>query len=135
MNKYKVFHHPMHGFEAIKVGFSWPGFFFTWIWAFIKKLNTHGAILICVVFIADYFVKDMISEGYSFRPTRGDSWAGLILLLALRILPSFIVGKKGNEWREKSMLQKGFEFKEEIEAESVDGVLAKLDSINSENQS
>ena len=51
MHKYNVYKHPIIGYEAIKQGFSWPGFFFTWIWAFVKKLWADGVILLLVTVI------------------------------------------------------------------------------------
>ena len=33
MRAYQVFKHPEKGFKAVKDGFSWPGFFFTWLWS------------------------------------------------------------------------------------------------------
>ena len=31
MKQYTVFQHPTSGYEAVKNGWSWPAFFFTWI--------------------------------------------------------------------------------------------------------
>jgi hypothetical protein len=141
MNKYKVYKHSVLGYEIIKEGFSWPGFFFTWIWAFLKKLNTQGAILLPVVFISNslglaltgpvVFISN--SLGLALTLTRPDVWANIILSLVLVFGPGVFVGKKGNSWREKSMTQRGFELKEEIEAESVDSVLAKIEKSKNEN--
>ena len=36
MKTFQVYKHPIAGIEAIKVGFSFPAFFFGWIWMFIK---------------------------------------------------------------------------------------------------
>jgi len=38
MKIYEVYQHPVKGYAAVKIGFSWPGFFFGIIWALIKKL-------------------------------------------------------------------------------------------------
>ena len=127
MNKYKVYKHSVLGYEIIKEGFSWPSFFFTWIWAFLKKLNTQGAILLPVVFIANSLGLALTAGRNSSDLSRPDVWANIILSLILIFGPSVFVGKKGNSWREKSMTQRGFELKEEIEAESVDSVLAIIE--------
>ena len=42
MKTFQVYKHPIAGIEAIKVGFSFPAFFFGWIWMFIKKLWGYG---------------------------------------------------------------------------------------------
>lgn len=33
---------------AVKKGFSWPAFFFTWIWAFTKRLFGVGGLLLAM---------------------------------------------------------------------------------------
>ena len=43
MAMFRIYQHPMRGIEAVKVGFSWPGFFFTWIWMFTKQMWADGA--------------------------------------------------------------------------------------------
>ena len=38
MKTFNVYKHPTQGIEAVKVGFSWPAFFFGIIWMLVKKL-------------------------------------------------------------------------------------------------
>ena len=38
MKEYKVFKHPIGKIETVKQGWSWPAFFFNWIWALIKRM-------------------------------------------------------------------------------------------------
>jgi len=38
MRTFNVYKHPTQGFEAVKVGFSSPAFFFGIIWMMVKKL-------------------------------------------------------------------------------------------------
>ena len=38
MKQYKIFKHPLGKIEAVKQGWSWPAFFFNWIWALVKKM-------------------------------------------------------------------------------------------------
>jgi hypothetical protein len=45
MKTFKVFRHPTLGFQAVKEGFSWPGFFFGPIWAFAKKLWGYAFLI------------------------------------------------------------------------------------------
>ncbi len=40
--RYKVFEHPENRVEAVKQGWSWPAFFFIWIWALVKKMWVLG---------------------------------------------------------------------------------------------
>jgi len=46
MNFYNVYRHPVRGHEAVKLGWSWPGFFFTWIWAFAKRMKSIAVALL-----------------------------------------------------------------------------------------
>ena len=38
MKTFNVYKHPTQGIEAVKIGFSWPAFFFGIIWMLVKKL-------------------------------------------------------------------------------------------------
>ncbi len=38
MKTFNLYRHPTQGFEAVKVGFSWPAFFFTILWMLVKRL-------------------------------------------------------------------------------------------------
>jgi len=44
---FNIYHHPIHGYEAVKVGFSWPAFFFAFIWMLLKRLWLHAAVYMC----------------------------------------------------------------------------------------
>lgn len=43
MKMYEIYTSPIGGIEAVKKGWSWPAFFFAWIWAFVKGLYGLGA--------------------------------------------------------------------------------------------
>ncbi len=36
MKQYKIYEHPAGAIEAVKLGWSWPAFFFVSIWALFK---------------------------------------------------------------------------------------------------
>jgi len=38
MNIYDVYNHPVYGYSAVKQGWCWPAFIFTWIWALASHL-------------------------------------------------------------------------------------------------
>ena len=42
MNHYKIYENQQRMQEVVKIGFSWPGFFFSWLWCFIKGLVSLG---------------------------------------------------------------------------------------------
>ncbi len=56
MKQYKIFKHPNGETEAVKQSWSWPAFFFTWIWALIKKLWVIAAITFGVVLLIQILV-------------------------------------------------------------------------------
>jgi hypothetical protein len=41
---YDIYEHPIGTIEAVKKGWSWPAFFFTWIWALSKKMYLFGGL-------------------------------------------------------------------------------------------
>ena len=78
MKQYAVFQHPTSGYEAVKNGWSWPAFFFTWIWAFVKRLWLVGLIVFLFGILA------------SSIP---EAW------LVGELIISIVMGVKGNELR------------------------------------
>jgi len=49
--RYAVLAHPDGRRVAVKRGFAWPAFFFTWIWAFARGLPEWGMGLLFAVFV------------------------------------------------------------------------------------
>ena len=103
MKKYAVFQHPTAGYEVVKNGWSWPAFFFTWIWALVKKLWLIGVIVFLFGILA------------SSIP---EAW------LIGEVLISVVMGVKGNELRVKRLRDTGFEEVATVEARTPDGALA-----------
>ena len=99
MYKYNVYKHPILGYEAIKQGFSWPGFLFTWIWAFVKKLWVVGVFLLVAVLLSNGVGFDLASDG----------GVSALIGLIVTLIPMIIAGMKGNGWRESSMLPRGYQ--------------------------
>jgi Protein of unknown function (DUF2628) len=110
MNKYKVYKHPIGDMEAVKQGWSWPAFFLSPFWAMYKKMWVLGvSILMITVFI------------YSTLGTRASffSFADVI-----SIFISMFFGMNGNEWRIKSLLTRGYDYIETVNASSPEGAIA-----------
>src|SRR5579871_3641209 len=105
LREFEIFSKPSFPTMAVKRGFSWPGFFFHWIWAFSRGLWLHGAAIIGVG-VAIGFV-DLIFFGAS-------RWLNGLLVLALNI----VVGIRGNSWRSQKLEHNGYEFAGLIEARS-----------------
>jgi Mycobacterial 4 TMS phage holin, superfamily IV len=44
MKQFRVFRHPVRGFEAVKVGVSWPAGFFSVFWMLTRASETRGGV-------------------------------------------------------------------------------------------
>src|SRR5437660_2488785 len=109
---FEVFKHPLRDFTAVKRGFSWPGFFFTWIWAFVSRLWVVGAVLFVLSLIIGFLSRQLVHEN------------PLILLLSL-VLP-LVVGFKGNSWRSEALQNRGFNYVGAIAAANAGEAIAKV---------
>jgi len=85
MKKFKIYTNGS-GLVAIKQGWSWPGFCFTWIWALTKSLWLPAIVIIIINLICLKIPN-----------------ATLIFIIA-----GIVFGKKGNQWWEKSLMKKGY---------------------------
>lgn len=103
MKKFSIFRHPASGYDVVKNGWSWPAFFFTWIWAFAKKLWLIGVIVFLFGILA------------SSIP---EAW------LIGELLISIVMGVKGNELRVKRLQDSGYEKLATVEARTPDAALA-----------
>lgn len=104
MKTYKIFYREFDNkVEAVKQGFSWPGFFFTWIWALVKKMWALGAILFVVVFILNVLSGAIEPVDYygNINPI------GIVLLFCMLGICIFC-GIKGNALRENNLLSTGY---------------------------
>lgn len=118
METFNVYKHPTQGIEAVKVGFSWPAFFFGFFWLPAKKLwGLTGA------WFAAYIVLLLIMG----QSGEGDLPAALSYLIlagyfALWLVPAF----KGNKWREENLSKRGYEKLATVQAEFPDAAVAQV---------
>jgi len=112
MRQYKIFAHPSGLVETVKQGWSWPGFFFTWIWALIKSLWSVGLIAFGVQLLVSY------------DPALS-SIVGLVVMI--------VFGANGNDWREKDLVSKGYVVKGiQMAGNSSEAIAGHLNSARSE---
>jgi|LAHU01.1.fsa_nt_gb hypothetical protein len=116
MKQYKVFKHPSGAIEAVKQGWSWPAFFFSFIWAMVKKMWALG-----VGFFAAFFILGII---LGLAGVKENAANGLINIAA--IIVNIVFGVNGNAWREKNLLSRGFEFRDTVTAANPDGAMALI---------
>lgn len=122
MKTFSVYSHPTKGFEAVKIGFSWPGFFFNSIWLLVKTL--WGWALIWIVY-------SILVNVYNSVAINSTNSAGINLLLSLigltaSLMIMLIPGFKGNSWRVKKLGKLGYELVDSVEASSPDTAIAQV---------
>ncbi len=113
MKQYRIFRHPVGTVEAIKQGWSWPAFFFNFIWAFVKKLWKLGVTVLVLAF-AIGIVLDAIAE-----PPIAENLSNIV-----GILISLLFGFRGNIWREQNLLARGFEHVDSLRAPNPESAIA-----------
>jgi hypothetical protein len=121
LRTFKVYKHPTKGLEAVKVGFSWPGFLFSIIWMLTKKL--WGVALL---WLGLYVVLGLIQTVTNESEESGAQVLVYLLLAAgcwaLNLLPGF----KGNQWREANLAKRGFELVGTAQSATPDAAMAQV---------
>lgn len=113
MKQYKVFKHPAGSIEAVKQGWSWPAFFFSFIWAMVKKMWGLGIGVLAGTFALGFFIG---AAGW------GEGGDALVNIVAIII--NIVFGLKGNSWREKNLASRGFEQVDTVTAANPEGAIA-----------
>jgi len=107
---FQIYAHPPLANEAVKVGWSWPAFFFTWIWALTKQLWAQAIILFVVAFILGV----LLASAGSAAP---------IVLFMGNIIAMFIFGAQGNEWWATNLLKLGYRNVGTVDSASAEAAL------------
>jgi hypothetical protein len=110
MKQYKVFKHPSGEIEAVKQGWSWPAFLFSFIWAIVKKMWAIGIglLILSLIFIS------MVGAGTD------------LLINIVSVIVSIVFGIYGNYWREKNLESRGYEMKKTISATNPGDAVAQF---------
>ncbi len=117
MKTFDVYKHPDNRYQAVKMGFGWPAFCFTWLWAFVKKMWVEGLVLLAVAVTISAL--DRVLE-------LNKTFSGVILSLLLSLIFCFFVGLKGNHWRRNNLVKRGFEKMDTVEARTRDAAIAMV---------
>ena len=113
MKQYKIFKHPSGNSEAVKQGWSWPAFFFSFMWAMVKKQWVLGV----AVFIG------MLVFGFILGAAGGGD-GGEALINIVAIIINIVFGINGNSWREKNLISRGYEQVDTVTAANPEGAVA-----------
>lgn len=121
MKTFNVYRHPVQGLEAVKVGFSWPAASAGPIWMLVKQLWGLSGL-----WVAMYFALSLV-ETVVDRSEPGSAQALVYLLLVAGYLTLGLVpGFKGNTWREKNLVRRGFEMVRTVQAETPEAAILQV---------
>jgi len=115
MKQYKIYGTPQGKLEPVKLGWSWPAFFFVGIWAMVKKMWALGISIVVVFFVLGFISGAIGGQGGQAL----DTLTGIANLVV-----GIIFGKKGNQWREKNLAARGYRFLDTVTASNPEGALA-----------
>jgi len=120
MKTFNVYKHPTQGLEAVKVGFSWPAFFFGIIWMLVKKLWGLAGLWFAM------YVGLSLIEAVTDQSQESGAQALVYLILAagyfaLWLIPAF----KGNKWREENLSKRGYELNSSVQSQTPDAAVAE----------
>jgi Protein of unknown function (DUF2628) len=122
MTQFKVFKHPSGVSEAVKQGWSWPAFLFTYIWALVKRQWSLGTGLLAAWIVLGIFLRAARVH---------ENVASVVHVLGL--LANVYFGFKGNSWREKNLVSRGYEHVDTVGADNPDMAMAMAMSLKSVN--
>jgi hypothetical protein len=121
MKTYRVYKHPSKGLEAVKVGFSWPGYLFGIIWMLVKRL--WGLSLL---WLGIYLVLGLIKTVTNDSEESGAQTLVYLLLAAGYWALNLVPGFKGNRWREANLLKRGYDLAGEARTPTSDAAIAQV---------
>src|SRR5438874_12179071 len=93
---FEVFKRPPGKIEAVKRGFSWPGFFFTWIWALLSRLWLVGLVVLALSLIVDLLAFQLFRHSYLVF---GLTW----------FVVRLVIGLRGNTGKSEALHDRGYQ--------------------------
>ena len=120
MKTFQIYKHPSLGNEAVKIGFSWPAFFFGFIWMLTCNLWGKAGL-----FFGLYVVASIIEKATDTATDSGlQAMVYLVLAagyFAIWLVPAF----QGNSWRVANLVSRGFQLTATVQAETKDAAIAQ----------
>ena len=120
MSSYKVFKHPVEGFEAVKSGFAWLAPFNP-VWPLFRGLWMLFITYIFVILVLTSIDAQIygLDDFIDISNANNLQWIFLIIQFIIFVSPGF----KGNEWTANNLQKKGYIFDCSIEAKNKDDAL------------
>jgi hypothetical protein len=117
MNSYKIYTDLKGNIETVKMGWSWSAFVFTWIWALKKKVWSITTLTTGILILSISF--SFIITAITPELAPNISFNILFIYGSYLILGfSFLMGVKGSQWYENTLLKKGAVFQSIIIAKT-----------------
>jgi len=115
MSSYKVFKHPVEGFEAVKSGFAWLAPFNP-VWPLFRGLWMLFITYIFVILVLTSIDAQIygLDDFIDISNANNLQWIFLIIQFIIFISPGF----KGNEWTANNLQKKGYVFDCSIDAKN-----------------
>jgi hypothetical protein len=123
MKTFDVYKNSDNSYQAVKKGFGWPAFFFTWIWALVKKMWIEGILLLVVAIIINSLDRIL---------NLNQTFGGVGISLLLTLVFCFVVGLNGNKWKRNNLIKSGYEKIDTVAASSRDSAVTLV--IKSKNE-
>jgi hypothetical protein len=121
MKIFNVYRHPIQGLEAVKVGFSWPAASAGPIWMLIKQLWGLSGL-----WVAMYFALSLVETIVDKSEPGGAEALVYLLLVAGYLVLGLVPGFKGNKWREKNLVRRGFQMLGTVEADTPEAAISQM---------
>ena len=116
MKVYTVYKHESKGYQAVKVGFSWPAFIFGGWWMLIK-----GFIFVLIFYILIYVLMGIYYNDLDVNaPYNTNDFFILVVGLILWFYPGF----EGNSWLDKKFKNNGYSELKAVPASSKEAAIA-----------
>ena len=120
---FRVYHHPTLGYEAVKVGFSWPALVLGLIWMAAKGLWGLAVLwLLSYVALAIIEVTTYDLSSHSAQVILSLTLVGVYLMLSL------VPGIKGNAWHATNLTRRGYQMVKEVQADTPEDALRMTQS-------
>ena len=115
MSSYKVFKHPIEGFEAVKSGFAWLAPFNP-VWPLFRGLWMLFITYIFVILVLTSIDAQIygLDDFIDISNANNLQWIFLIIQFIIFVSPGF----KGNEWTANNLQKKGYVFDCSIDAKN-----------------
>lgn len=117
MKMYKVYGNLNGNIEAVKMGWSWSAFFFTWVWAVGKRIGMLTTLTTATLVLS--LVLSLIAVAIMPEFAAKLSLEFLLIYAGYLALGfSALMGLNGNQWYENKLLTRGYRFQAMIMADN-----------------